>query len=90
MFCFFLCLGKFGLGEFDFREQPAGLEAREKGRILAEAYAVSSSRVLSARPPAPCLNLLEAKVKSYLARLRIFAEKWDHFGGDAPRSSPRG
>jgi hypothetical protein len=37
LFCFFLCLGEFGLGEFDFREQPAGPEAREKGRILAEA-----------------------------------------------------
>jgi hypothetical protein len=30
-------LGEFWLGEFDFREQPAGPEAREKGRILAEA-----------------------------------------------------
>jgi hypothetical protein len=37
LFCFFLCLGEFRLGEFDFREQPAGPEAREKGRILAEA-----------------------------------------------------
>jgi hypothetical protein len=37
LFCFFLCLSKFKLGEFDFREQPAGLEAREKGRILVEA-----------------------------------------------------
>jgi hypothetical protein len=37
LLCFFLCLGEFGSGEFDFREQPAGPEAREKGRILAEA-----------------------------------------------------
>jgi hypothetical protein len=37
LFCFFLCLSKFKLGEFDFREQPASLEAREKGRILMEA-----------------------------------------------------
>jgi hypothetical protein len=37
LFCFFLCLSKFELGEFDFGEQPAGLEAREKGRILVEA-----------------------------------------------------
>jgi hypothetical protein len=37
LFCFFLCLSKFELGEFDFRERPAGLEAREKGRILVEA-----------------------------------------------------
>jgi hypothetical protein len=37
LFCFFLCLSKFKLGEFDFREQSAGLEAREKGRILVEA-----------------------------------------------------
>jgi hypothetical protein len=37
LFCFFLFLSKFELGKFDFREQPAGLEAREKGRILAEA-----------------------------------------------------
>jgi hypothetical protein len=37
LFCFFLFLGKFKLGEFDFREQPAGVEAREKGRILVEA-----------------------------------------------------
>jgi hypothetical protein len=37
LFCFFLCLGEFELGEFDFREQPAGPGAREKGRILAEA-----------------------------------------------------
>jgi hypothetical protein len=37
LFYFFLCMGEFGLGEFDFREQPAGLEAREKGRILAKA-----------------------------------------------------
>jgi hypothetical protein len=37
MFCFFLCLSKFKLGEFDFREQPAGPEAREKGRVLMEA-----------------------------------------------------
>jgi hypothetical protein len=37
LFCFFLCLGEFGLGEFDFLEQPAGPEAREKGRVLAEA-----------------------------------------------------
>jgi hypothetical protein len=37
LFYFFLCLGEFGLGEFDFREQPAGPEAREKGRVLAEA-----------------------------------------------------
>jgi hypothetical protein len=37
LFCFFLCLGEFGLGEFDFHEQPAGPEAREKGRILTEA-----------------------------------------------------
>jgi hypothetical protein len=35
--CFFLCLSKFKLGEFDFREQLAGLEAREKGCILMEA-----------------------------------------------------
>jgi hypothetical protein len=37
LFCFFLCLSKFKFGEFDFREQPAGPEAREKGRILVEA-----------------------------------------------------
>jgi hypothetical protein len=37
LFCFFLFLGEFGLGEFDFREQPAGPEAREKGLVLAEA-----------------------------------------------------
>jgi hypothetical protein len=37
LFCFFLCLSKFEFGEFDFREQPAGPEAREKGRILMEA-----------------------------------------------------
>jgi hypothetical protein len=37
LFCFFLFLSKFKLGEFDFREQLAGLEAREKGRILVEA-----------------------------------------------------
>jgi hypothetical protein len=37
LFCFFLCLSKFELGEFDFREQLDGLEAREKGRILVEA-----------------------------------------------------
>jgi hypothetical protein len=37
LFCFFLCVGEFGLGEFVFREQPAGPEAREKGCILAEA-----------------------------------------------------
>jgi hypothetical protein len=37
MALFFLFLSKFELGEFDFREQPAGLEAREKGRILMEA-----------------------------------------------------
>jgi hypothetical protein len=34
LFCFFLCLSKFEFGEFDFCEQPAGPEAREKGRIL--------------------------------------------------------
>jgi hypothetical protein len=27
LFCFFLCLSKFELGEFGSREQPAGLEA---------------------------------------------------------------
>jgi hypothetical protein len=37
LFCFFLFLSKFELGEFDFRERPAGPEAREKGRILVEA-----------------------------------------------------
>jgi hypothetical protein len=37
LFCFFLCLSKFELGEFDFREQPAGPEAREKGPVLVEA-----------------------------------------------------
>jgi hypothetical protein len=37
LFCFFLFLSKFELGEFDFREQPAGPEAREKGHILVEA-----------------------------------------------------
>jgi hypothetical protein len=37
LFCFFLCLSKFEFGEFDFREQPAGSEVREKGRILVEA-----------------------------------------------------
>jgi hypothetical protein len=37
LFCFFLCLSKLKLGEFDFREQPAGSEAREKDRILMEA-----------------------------------------------------
>jgi hypothetical protein len=37
LFCFFLCLSKFESGEFDFREQPAGPEARGKGRILVEA-----------------------------------------------------
>jgi hypothetical protein len=37
LFCFFLCLSKFELGKFDFREQHAGPEAREKGRILVEA-----------------------------------------------------
>jgi hypothetical protein len=37
LFCFFLCLSKFELGDFDFREQLAGLEAREKGCILVEA-----------------------------------------------------
>jgi hypothetical protein len=37
LFCFFLCLSKFEFGEFDFRKQPAGLGAREKGRILVEA-----------------------------------------------------
>jgi hypothetical protein len=36
-FCFFFCLSKFELGEFDFRERPAGPEAREKGRIVVEA-----------------------------------------------------
>jgi hypothetical protein len=37
LFCFFLCLSKFEFGEFDFREQRAGPEAREKSRILVEA-----------------------------------------------------
>jgi hypothetical protein len=37
LFCFFLFLSKFEFGELDFREQPAGPEAREKGRILVEA-----------------------------------------------------
>jgi hypothetical protein len=37
LFCFFLCLSKFELGEFDFRKQPAGPGARKKGRILVEA-----------------------------------------------------
>jgi hypothetical protein len=37
LFCFFLCLRKFELGEFDFRKQPARPGAREKGRILVEA-----------------------------------------------------
>jgi hypothetical protein len=37
LFCFFLCLSKFELGEFDFRKQPAGPGAREKDRILVEA-----------------------------------------------------
>jgi hypothetical protein len=37
LFCFFLCLSEFELGGFDFPEQPAGPEAREKGRILMEA-----------------------------------------------------
>jgi hypothetical protein len=37
LFCFFLFLSKFDLGKFDFREQPAGPEAREKERILMEA-----------------------------------------------------
>jgi hypothetical protein len=29
--------GRIRVGEFDFREQLAGPEAREKGRILVEA-----------------------------------------------------
>jgi hypothetical protein len=33
LFCFFFCLSEIELGEFGFRERPAGLEAREKGRI---------------------------------------------------------
>jgi hypothetical protein len=37
LFCFFPCLSKFELGEFDFRKQPAGLGARKRGRILVEA-----------------------------------------------------
>jgi hypothetical protein len=37
LFYFFPCLSKFELGEFDFRKQPAGPGAREKGRILVEA-----------------------------------------------------
>jgi hypothetical protein len=37
LFCFFLCLSEFELGEFGFRERPAGPEAREKGRIPVEA-----------------------------------------------------
>jgi hypothetical protein len=37
LFCFFFFLSKFELGKFGFREQPAGPEAREKGRILVEA-----------------------------------------------------
>jgi hypothetical protein len=37
LFCFFLCLSKFKFGEFGFREQLAGPEAREKGHILVEA-----------------------------------------------------
>jgi hypothetical protein len=36
LFCFFLRLSKFEFGEFDFRKQPAGPGAREKGRILVE------------------------------------------------------
>jgi hypothetical protein len=36
-FCFSFFLSKFELGKFDFREPPAGLEAREKCRILVEA-----------------------------------------------------
>jgi hypothetical protein len=37
LFCFFLRLSKFEFGKFDFRKQPAGPGAREKGRILVEA-----------------------------------------------------
>jgi hypothetical protein len=37
LFCFFLCRSKFEFVEFDFREQTAGPEAREKGCILVEA-----------------------------------------------------
>jgi hypothetical protein len=36
LFCFFFFLSKFELGKSGFREQPAGPEAREKGRILVE------------------------------------------------------
>jgi hypothetical protein len=37
LFCFFFFLSKFELGKIDFRKQPAGPGAREKGRILVEA-----------------------------------------------------
>jgi hypothetical protein len=37
LFCFSFFLSKLELGKFDFRELPAGPEAREKGRILVEA-----------------------------------------------------
>jgi hypothetical protein len=85
LFCFFLCLSKFELGEFDFREQPAGLEAREKGRILVEVWAISGSRILSARPPTPYLNFAQGLDRAILSARRFFAKKWDHFfGGGCP------
>jgi hypothetical protein len=92
LFCFFLFLSKFVLGKFEFREQPAGPEAREKGRILAEALAISDLRVLSARLSAPCSNFARGQGRAILSARGFFAKKWDHFlgGGDAPRSSPRG
>jgi hypothetical protein len=46
--------------------------------------------VFSAWPPTPCLNSLKAKVETYLACLRIFAIKWDHFLGGAPAVGPEG
>jgi hypothetical protein len=65
--------------------------ARGRGRILLEAWAIPDSRFFALWPLASRVNSHKDWVETYLAHLqRFFAKKWDHFGGDAPRSSPRG
>jgi hypothetical protein len=64
--------------------------AREKGRILPEAWAMPDLRVFSLKLLMSRVNSPEARVEFYLEYLKcVFREKMGpFFGGNTPRSSP--
>jgi hypothetical protein len=78
---FFLCLGEFGLVEFDFLSSPLG-RRQERKVVSSRRRRLSLARAsFLLGHPRPARTRSRRRLNHAWRALQIFAKKWDHFWG---------